>query len=314
MLLGNRLDIATALTSLALFELLRFPLFMFPQVINNVVEATVSVERIQSYLLAKDRIPVHTIIEPEMMLTPAVTTSTNTTGETEEDLSDTKFSRLRVYLNQVYMVYESALTQSMYSAIEQVYQGSSAKHRDAMNTTNNTPKMKNNLTYYSAWMKDQLYKIWQWKLCCQCETTTGSRMSLSRFPSLNMLNNTSSHSTASATTTTTTSATSNATKATPKDEMIESEDKIQTILSFALLQETLQQIQTLQVQIKESAHKSLLLDNGIVDEASDASSLSKPFSSASQRILTLSNISMTAHSEWLLVQLDPVNYLSYKHY
>jgi ATP-binding cassette, subfamily C (CFTR/MRP), member 1 len=62
MLLGNRLDIATALTSLALFKLLRFPLFMFPQVINNVVEATVSVERIQSYLLAKDRIPVHTII------------------------------------------------------------------------------------------------------------------------------------------------------------------------------------------------------------------------------------------------------------
>ena len=30
--LGNSLDVATALTSLALFELLRFPVFMFPNV------------------------------------------------------------------------------------------------------------------------------------------------------------------------------------------------------------------------------------------------------------------------------------------
>lgn len=30
--LGNTLDVATALTSLALFELLRFPLFMLPNV------------------------------------------------------------------------------------------------------------------------------------------------------------------------------------------------------------------------------------------------------------------------------------------
>lgn len=33
---GNSLDVATALTALTLFELLRFPLFMLPQVINNV--------------------------------------------------------------------------------------------------------------------------------------------------------------------------------------------------------------------------------------------------------------------------------------
>jgi hypothetical protein len=31
--LGNTLDVATALTSLALFDLLRFPLFMLPQVL-----------------------------------------------------------------------------------------------------------------------------------------------------------------------------------------------------------------------------------------------------------------------------------------
>lgn len=30
--LGNQLDVATALTSLALFDLLRFPLFMLPTV------------------------------------------------------------------------------------------------------------------------------------------------------------------------------------------------------------------------------------------------------------------------------------------
>lgn len=56
--LGHTLDIATALTSLALFELLRFPLFMLPQVVNNVVEALVSVERISSYLIADEQTQV----------------------------------------------------------------------------------------------------------------------------------------------------------------------------------------------------------------------------------------------------------------
>jgi ABC-type multidrug transport system fused ATPase/permease subunit len=45
--MGNSLDVATALTSLALFDILRFPLFMLPNVINNVVEAKVSVDRVQ---------------------------------------------------------------------------------------------------------------------------------------------------------------------------------------------------------------------------------------------------------------------------
>jgi ABC-type multidrug transport system fused ATPase/permease subunit len=57
--LGHQLDVATALTSLALFDLLRFPLFMLPQVLNNVVEARVSVDRIQSYLLEPEKVPVH---------------------------------------------------------------------------------------------------------------------------------------------------------------------------------------------------------------------------------------------------------------
>ena len=49
--LGNDLDVATALTSLALFDLLYFPLFMLPNVLNNLVEAKISVDRVESFLL-----------------------------------------------------------------------------------------------------------------------------------------------------------------------------------------------------------------------------------------------------------------------
>jgi len=58
--LGNELDVSTALTSLALFELLRFPLFMLPNTINNIVEAKVSVDRVESFLLEAERILVPT--------------------------------------------------------------------------------------------------------------------------------------------------------------------------------------------------------------------------------------------------------------
>lgn len=56
--LGNDLDVATALTSLALFEILRFPLFVFPNVINNLVEAKVSIDRVQNFLLQPDRVTI----------------------------------------------------------------------------------------------------------------------------------------------------------------------------------------------------------------------------------------------------------------
>eukprot|EP00600_Ochromonadales_sp_CCMP1393_P017669 CAMPEP_0175031920 /NCGR_PEP_ID=MMETSP0005-20121125/21113_1 /TAXON_ID=420556 /ORGANISM="Ochromonas sp., Strain CCMP1393" /LENGTH=1650 /DNA_ID=CAMNT_0016292283 /DNA_START=12 /DNA_END=4964 /DNA_ORIENTATION=+ len=56
--LGNELNVATALTSLALFDLLRFPLFMLPQVLNNVVEAKVSVDRVQNFLIETEKQPV----------------------------------------------------------------------------------------------------------------------------------------------------------------------------------------------------------------------------------------------------------------
>ena len=55
---GNTLDVAEALTALALFEILRFPLFMLPQVINNIVEAMISLQRVQAFLLCEDHHPI----------------------------------------------------------------------------------------------------------------------------------------------------------------------------------------------------------------------------------------------------------------
>jgi len=52
--LGNQLDVASALTAIALFDILRFPLFMLPQVINNLVEASISLARVQSFLLSEE--------------------------------------------------------------------------------------------------------------------------------------------------------------------------------------------------------------------------------------------------------------------
>jgi hypothetical protein len=49
-----QLDAETAFTALALFNVLRFPLNMLPQVISSLVEANVSVKRLQKYLLAEE--------------------------------------------------------------------------------------------------------------------------------------------------------------------------------------------------------------------------------------------------------------------
>ena len=57
-LTGNKLDVASALTALALFDILRFPLFMLPQVINNLVEASVSFNRVREFLLSEEYLPV----------------------------------------------------------------------------------------------------------------------------------------------------------------------------------------------------------------------------------------------------------------
>ena len=53
-MLGETLDVATALTSLALFDIIRFPMIMFPQIVNSIVEAGISLERIREFLLAEE--------------------------------------------------------------------------------------------------------------------------------------------------------------------------------------------------------------------------------------------------------------------
>jgi len=55
---GHDLDVANALTALSLFDILRFPLFMLPQVINNLVEASVSFGRVKMFLLGEEYVPV----------------------------------------------------------------------------------------------------------------------------------------------------------------------------------------------------------------------------------------------------------------
>ncbi|CAI0545433.1 unnamed protein product [Linum tenue] len=55
-LLGGNLTPARAFTSLSLFAVLRFPLFMLPNIITQVVNANVSLKRLEELLLAEDRI------------------------------------------------------------------------------------------------------------------------------------------------------------------------------------------------------------------------------------------------------------------
>lgn len=55
---GHDLDVAEALTALVLFDILRFPLFMLPNVINTLVEANIALGRILSFLLASEHKPV----------------------------------------------------------------------------------------------------------------------------------------------------------------------------------------------------------------------------------------------------------------
>ncbi|GMH31056.1 hypothetical protein Nepgr_032899 [Nepenthes gracilis] len=55
-LLGGDLTPARAFTSLSLFAVLRFPLFMLPNIITQVVNANVSLKRLEELLLADERI------------------------------------------------------------------------------------------------------------------------------------------------------------------------------------------------------------------------------------------------------------------
>mmetsp|Transcript_32353 Transcript_32353/g.47555 ORF Transcript_32353/g.47555 Transcript_32353/m.47555 type:complete len:930 (+) Transcript_32353:22-2811(+) len=57
-MLGNTLDVANALTALALFDILRYPLSKLPVMVNNLVEAATSLDRVKIFLLSEDRIPL----------------------------------------------------------------------------------------------------------------------------------------------------------------------------------------------------------------------------------------------------------------
>jgi ABC-type multidrug transport system fused ATPase/permease subunit len=56
-LAGHKLEVASALVALALLDILRFPLFMLPQIVNRIVEANVSLHRIQSFLQSNEHYP-----------------------------------------------------------------------------------------------------------------------------------------------------------------------------------------------------------------------------------------------------------------
>ncbi|KAJ4703013.1 ABC transporter C family member 2-like [Melia azedarach] len=64
-LLGGDLTPARAFTSLSLFAVLRFPLFMLPNIITQVVNANVSLKRLEEFLLAEER-----VLLPNPPLTP----------------------------------------------------------------------------------------------------------------------------------------------------------------------------------------------------------------------------------------------------
>lgn len=66
-LLGGDLTPARAFTSLSLFAVLRFPLFMLPNIITQVVNANVSLTRLEELLLAEER-----VVEPNPPLTPGL--------------------------------------------------------------------------------------------------------------------------------------------------------------------------------------------------------------------------------------------------
>ena len=53
-LLGNELTATTAFTSLALFNILRFPLNMLPSVITSMVDANISIKRLHKYLTSPE--------------------------------------------------------------------------------------------------------------------------------------------------------------------------------------------------------------------------------------------------------------------
>eukprot|EP00921_Rhytidocystis_pertsovi_P021853 GHVQ01034965.1.p1 GENE.GHVQ01034965.1~~GHVQ01034965.1.p1 ORF type:complete len:1721 (-),score=244.53 GHVQ01034965.1:456-5618(-) len=87
-LLGNQLDAGAAFTSLALFNLLRFPMQLLPYMINNLSESRVSVNRIADFLETPE-LPPRPII-------PIDNGQTNIDANTKVDSDGTERVRTRV--------------------------------------------------------------------------------------------------------------------------------------------------------------------------------------------------------------------------
>eukprot|EP01033_Poteriospumella_lacustris_P011634 gene11634-8288_t len=167
--LGNTLDIATALTSLALFELLRFPLFMLPQVVNNVVEALVSVERISSYLTAAEMTPVP----------PLTSEALAQCGGCGVELTDATF------------VYDTALTRAMLPPqLQNCGDASDGGFLEAA-----APRFASNTQRLWRWLQQTL---WRGLSTLNFSTPATARGDISRSPSFSSLP-TATAATASAT-------------------------------------------------------------------------------------------------------------------
>ncbi|XP_021729901.1 ABC transporter C family member 2-like [Chenopodium quinoa] len=84
-LLGGELTPARAFTSLSLFAVLRFPLFMLPNIITQVVNANVSLKRLEELLLAEER-----VLLPNPPLDPALPAVSIKNGNFSWDLKAEK--------------------------------------------------------------------------------------------------------------------------------------------------------------------------------------------------------------------------------
>ena len=62
----NVLDAEKAFVSLSLFNILRFPLSMLPMLIANMVQAKVSLERLQKFLTASELDPTNVQVVTKM--------------------------------------------------------------------------------------------------------------------------------------------------------------------------------------------------------------------------------------------------------
>ncbi|EQC42052.1 hypothetical protein SDRG_00895 [Saprolegnia diclina VS20] len=82
--LGHSLDLGTALTSIALFENVRYPLINFPAAITALIEAQVSFDRLEAFLHRAEYVPV----TPGPLTSPGITLESAAFSYEEEATDD----------------------------------------------------------------------------------------------------------------------------------------------------------------------------------------------------------------------------------